>query len=48
MNLQALDLLLEFRSRRQKSGHDDHRAQTRRHSVAKLQTRQDCRADTDS
>lgn len=47
MNLQTLDLLLEFRSRRQKSGDHDNRAQPGRYSVVKLQTRQGCRADTD-
>ena len=47
MNLQAFDLLLEFRSRCQKSGHHDHRAQPGRYSVVKLQARQGCRADTD-
>src|SRR5271154_764069 len=44
MNLEALDLLLEVRCRRQKIRHDDHRAQTRRHSLAKLQTGQRLRA----
>ena len=37
MHLEALDLLLDLRWRRQERRHDDHRAQARRHSVAKLQ-----------
>src|SRR5208283_903472 len=43
MNRQAFDLLFEFRWRRQKGGYDDQGAQTRRHPIPKLQTRQDLR-----
>src|SRR5260370_20261009 len=43
MNLHTLDLLLDFRSRRQKSGHYDDRAQPGRYSVLKRQTVPGCR-----
>ena len=45
MNLQAFDLLLEFLQCRQKSGHDDNRAELSRHSSVKLQFRQGYRFD---
>ena len=45
MNLQSLDLLRDHSARRQKRGHDDHRAQIRRHAVRELQARQDDRAE---
>ena len=45
VDLEPLDLLLDLRSRRQEGGHDDHRAQTRGHSLTKLEARQRPRAD---
>jgi hypothetical protein len=39
VNFEPVGLLLDLRSRRQEGGHDEHRAQTRGHALAKLQAR---------